>query len=62
MRHAKKTEFILNLEREPERKFLTVAEAMPKISLIAKDQGLNLTNPKDWKIAVRIMDSNNLNR
>lgn len=45
-----------------DRQFLTVDEAMPELTVIAKEEGLNLTKTKEFKEAVRIMDMNNLNR
>lgn len=45
-----------------ERKFLTVNEAVPELSVIAREEGKNLNNTKDFKECVRIMDMNNLNR
>ena len=53
MRHAKKAEHILNLEKETPYEFTTVQEAMPELSKIAKEKGYNLTNPSDHKKAVR---------
>ena len=45
-----------------ERKFLTVNEAIPELTIIARNEGLDLTRTKEFKEAVRIMDMNNLNR
>jgi len=57
MRNAKKTEFILNLEKEDKYDFMTVGEAIPELTLIAREHNLNLTNPSDYKEAVRILRS-----
>ncbi len=40
----------------------TVSEMLPEISIIARENNLNLTNPADWKEAVRILRMNNLNK
>ena len=40
----------------------TVDEMIPEINIIAREEGLNLTNPADWKEGVRILRMNKLNR
>lgn len=55
MRHAKKTEFILDLEKPEPYEFTTVQEAYPKLSSIAEENNLNLTNPDDYKTVVAIL-------
>ena len=55
MRHAKKPLHILNLEKETPYEFTTVQEAIPKLTLIAKDYKLNLTRPAQYNRAVRIL-------
>ncbi len=61
MRHAKKPLHILELEK-PDRKFMTVSEAVPELTLIARDEKKNLNNTRDFQYCVDIMDRINLNR
>lgn len=72
MKNAHKTEFILNLEKdqsdpfeeilkpkniiERSRRFLTVSEAEPTLTRIAREEGLNLNLASEFKEAVRLMD------
>jgi len=64
MRNARKTEQILNLEKEdvsPDKyEFMTVQEAEPVISKIARAEGKNLTNPEDFKYCVDKMKRDGL--
>ena len=75
MKHAKKPEHILKLEEgcpsalseilseaAEKRKFMTYEEAVPELTVIARDEGLNLTNGKDFREAVRIMDMDKLGK
>ena len=55
MRHAKKTEFLLNLEKETPYEFTTVQEAEPELNKIKRKYNLNLTKPTDYNRAVRIL-------
>ena len=61
MRHAKKPAHILDLEKT-ERKFLTVSEAVPELTIIAREEKKNLNNTRDFQFCVDIMDRRNLNR
>ena len=54
---GRKSEKCLALERESKYDFMTVSEAMPELSQIARNEGLNLTRPDDYKEAVRILRS-----
>lgn len=40
----------------------TVSECLPELSIIARDEGIDLNTAKGWSEAVRIMDMNKLNR
>ena len=76
MKNAKKPEHILKLEEgcpsalseildteaAEKRKFMTYEEAVPELTIIARDEGLNLTNTKEFREAVRIMDMDKLGK
>lgn len=55
MRHARKPDFILDLEKDEERP-QTLSAMMPRLTIIARNENLNLTNPKDWKKAVNLLN------
>ena len=47
----------MELEREDKYEFMTVQEAIPELSRIARSEGLNLTKPDDYKECVRLLRS-----
>lgn len=60
MRNAKKPVHILELEKpdlKEDRPFLTVSEAVPPLTLIARRYKKNLTNAKDLRFCVDKMDN-----
>lgn len=80
MRNPRKTEFILDLEKEDTLEeilkpsniikrsksalgmagAMRVSEAMPRLTVIAKEKGFNLNNPDHFKECVKIMRDENL--
>lgn len=40
----------------------TVDEMIPELTIIARENNLNLNNPSDWKEGVRILRMDNLNK
>ena len=82
MRNAKKTEFILDLEKDQPNPFeeilepkaiisrsikalgmrgaMTVSDAVPELSRIARKEGKDLNIVKDFQHCVRILDMNKL--
>jgi len=62
MRHGKKPEYILELEKPDEptqgeklHAAQTVSECIAPLQTIATREGLQLSNPKDFKYAVQIL-------
>ena len=47
---------------ERSRRFMTVSEAIPELSLIAREEGIDLNTASGWQEAIRILDMNKLNR
>lgn len=40
----------------------TVSECLPELSIIARDEGIDLNNAKGWSEAVRILDMDKLSQ